>query len=726
MDANDTRYYDFGDFRLDTRRRTLLKNGDPVNLSGRIYDLLLIMVQNEGRILEHDELLDKVWDGMFVEQSNLKKSVSALRQVLGEQPNESLYVKTIPRRGYSFVSPVRAVSDDHGAETTTYRQTTREVTYEEIEEIDDEPVIKQLAAPQTRSFRRPVLFGLGIVLLLTAVGAGAWSYFAKRPMRFSVENVRISRLTTEGNAANPVVSSDGNYIVHTAVDDKGSHLRIKQLITGKTTTLFSLPKASYWASAFSPDGNFVYFFSKNWAEPEKSGLYKVSFLGGEANRISTAVGGGLVVSPDGKCVAFSRDNERREPEIIAVDNEGKNERRVAGYPEQVRIWSLNFAPDGASLLTAFRKQVSAEKMQFYLSEVSLADGSETPVIRENSTLIQQAIWVPDRQSVLLTMRQPNADITQIWQYFPSGGDMRRVTNDDYSYRTLKISNDGKSLFSTVETRISGIWMSKEKPDDFGLITNGVQFLDRVLWTRDGRLVVCGVEGGAESLWIMAADGSGKKAVTDGKDGIWLQPTMSNDGQSVVFTSSRSGTPQIWRIGLDGQNLTQLTASDTMVSIGQLLSDNKTVVYQKYIRPKGWLVVKQGPDGDVLPITDVETGGWSVSPDEKLLAYGATDPQTSKEAVFIKSLETGSVIASFPADIDRSLGWTRDGKAVVYDTAKNGASELYLQPIDGSAARWITDFRNDSIFWFDFSSDGQRLAIVRGKQPTDLVMIKEEN
>ena len=66
-----------------------------------------------------------------------------------------------------------------------------------------------------------------------------------------------------------------------------------------------------------------------------------------------------------------------------------------------------------------------------------------------------------------------------------------------------------------------------------------------------------------------------------------------------------------------------------------------------------------------------------------------------------------MIESFPADIDRSIGWTRDSKAVVYDTPKNGASELYLQPIDGSAARWITDFRNDSIFWFDWSSDGQR-------------------
>lgn len=73
METNIARYYEFGDFKLDSRRRILLKNGEKIPLSSRIFDLLLVVVQNEGRILEHNELLDAVWEGMFVEQSNLKK-----------------------------------------------------------------------------------------------------------------------------------------------------------------------------------------------------------------------------------------------------------------------------------------------------------------------------------------------------------------------------------------------------------------------------------------------------------------------------------------------------------------------------------------------------------------------------------------------------------------------------------------------------------------------------
>jgi DNA-binding winged helix-turn-helix (wHTH) protein len=65
--------YEFGEFRLDARRRSLSKNGEKVPLPARNFDLLLFMVENGGRILEHDELLDKVWAGTFVEQATLKK-----------------------------------------------------------------------------------------------------------------------------------------------------------------------------------------------------------------------------------------------------------------------------------------------------------------------------------------------------------------------------------------------------------------------------------------------------------------------------------------------------------------------------------------------------------------------------------------------------------------------------------------------------------------------------
>jgi Tol biopolymer transport system component/DNA-binding winged helix-turn-helix (wHTH) protein len=725
MSSSDIRFYEFGEFRLDTRRRTLLKNGEPQHLSGRIFDLLLVLIQNEGRIVEHDELLDTVWEGMFVEQSNLKKSVSALRQVLGEQANESLYVKTVPRRGYSFVSPVRALGDD--TETAIYREVEREIIVEEIvetEELDARGSVTALPAAST--FPRTAVYGIAGLLVIAAVALGAWKYFSEGPTRFSVENVRITRLTTEGNSANPVVSSDGNYIIYVKSDIRGSHLQIKQLLTGTTNLLISLPKASYWASAFSPDGNFVYFFAKNWGDPEKSGLYKVSFLGGEARRISTTVGGGLVVSPDGKSLAMARDTENREPEIIAMDSDGRNEKRVAVYTEQVRIWSLSYSPDGRDLLASFRNQLSSDKVKYYLSEISLATGAERVLIPDNPTLMQAAAWAPDKQSILLTVRQPNADISQIWQYFPSGGELRRVTNDDNSYRSLKISSDGKTIFSTVETRISGIWTAGAGDlENFRLATNGVQMMDRVLWTGDGRLVYSGTENGVEALWIMAADGSGRKMLTDGKDGIWLQPTISGDGGWVVFTSARSGTSQIWKIGVDGQNLTQLTNSDSPVSIGQLLADNQTFYYQKYQRPEGWVIARRAADGTVAAVTEKEADLWAVSPDEKFLAFGADDPQTGKEAIFIKSLENGSVVKTFSASADRVIGWTRDSKAVIYDTPRNGASELMMQPVDGGEVRTVTDFRSDTIFWFDWSRDGKTIAVVRGKQPTDVVMIKEE-
>jgi Tol biopolymer transport system component len=180
------------------------------------------------------------------------------------------------------------------------------------------------------------------------------------------------------------------------------------------------------------------------------------------------------------------------------------------------------------------------------------------------------------------------------------------------------------------------------------------------------------------------------------------------------------------VGLDGQDLTQLTHSDTQVSIGQLLSDNQTVFYQKNQRPQGWVVIRQNPDGTSVPVTEQEADRWSVSPDEKFLAFSADDAKTGKPAIFIRSLESGSIVTSFAGEPNRSFGWTRDSKAVVYDLRKSGASELMLQPVDGSPVRTITDFRNDTIFWSDWSFDGKTLAVVRGKQPTDIVMIKEEN
>ena len=234
MESKDFCCYEFGEFKLDARRRALSKNGEKVPLPARNFDLLLFMVENGGRILEHDELLDKVWAGTFVEQATLKKGISALRQILAEKP-ESEYIKTIPRRGYSFVSPVRLVPEDH--EMFFVRETEREILVEEYVETDEPEgdihssekiieipaaAVKELAAaPKKSQLPRIALYGIGGLLVrcrrLLPFETDCQSKASRQ--QFSAENVRITRVTNSGKVVSgTAASADGNYL---SVSDGG-------------------------------------------------------------------------------------------------------------------------------------------------------------------------------------------------------------------------------------------------------------------------------------------------------------------------------------------------------------------------------------------------------------------------------------------------------------------------------------------------------------------------
>jgi DNA-binding winged helix-turn-helix (wHTH) protein/TolB-like protein/Tfp pilus assembly protein PilF len=105
--------YQFGPFRLDTTERLLLRDGHPVPLTPKAYEMLLALVQRSGHIVEKDELLKEVWPDSFVEEGNLTQYVFSLRRALGENANERHYIETIPRRGYRFVASVKELAADN-------------------------------------------------------------------------------------------------------------------------------------------------------------------------------------------------------------------------------------------------------------------------------------------------------------------------------------------------------------------------------------------------------------------------------------------------------------------------------------------------------------------------------------------------------------------------------------------------------------------------------------
>ncbi len=106
-------FYDFGPFRLDSRRHVLLKKGAPVALSSKAIHMLVILVQRNGEVIEKDELMKQVWPDQIVEESNLTVNMSSLRKVLGETPNEHRYIATVPGRGYRFIADVNHSSDEN-------------------------------------------------------------------------------------------------------------------------------------------------------------------------------------------------------------------------------------------------------------------------------------------------------------------------------------------------------------------------------------------------------------------------------------------------------------------------------------------------------------------------------------------------------------------------------------------------------------------------------------
>ena len=94
--------FQFGDFLLIPRERLLLRDSEPVPLTGKPFDLLLALLRRSGQLVSKDELLQEVWSGRFVEEGNLSVNISAVRKALGS--GGTPFIQTVSKRGYRFVA----------------------------------------------------------------------------------------------------------------------------------------------------------------------------------------------------------------------------------------------------------------------------------------------------------------------------------------------------------------------------------------------------------------------------------------------------------------------------------------------------------------------------------------------------------------------------------------------------------------------------------------------
>src|SRR5262245_19551680 len=104
--------YEFGPFRLDPTERQLIREGQVMPLTPKVFDTLLLFIENSNLLLTKSDMIARLWPDSFVEEGNLAQNVSVLRRALGEQPDGKQYIETVPKRGYRFTAEVKLCSEE--------------------------------------------------------------------------------------------------------------------------------------------------------------------------------------------------------------------------------------------------------------------------------------------------------------------------------------------------------------------------------------------------------------------------------------------------------------------------------------------------------------------------------------------------------------------------------------------------------------------------------------
>jgi DNA-binding winged helix-turn-helix (wHTH) protein/Tol biopolymer transport system component len=326
--SNSIRFYEFDRFRIDAKRRLLMRDGEPIPIKAKALDTLVLFVQHAGRLLEKEELMDRLWPDTAVEEANLTQNVFEVRKALGEVPGEQRFIATAPRRGYRFVADVRRIPDDApvpGASTA-----------------GDQP------APPPEVAREPARPGWLLYAAATLASAVlvASLYVALRRTASATDmptpaGRNLTRLTYGPGLQTDVSwSPDGRRVAY-AWDKAGNLDLWIQHVDGGEPTRVTSASADDIQPAWSPDGQRLVFRS----ESEGGGIFTVGVKGGPVRRIAP-FGRRPAWMPNGRDVVFV-DNDAPHAAFVVSGDGGEAPRQILDTELARYVWQASaIHPEG--------------------------------------------------------------------------------------------------------------------------------------------------------------------------------------------------------------------------------------------------------------------------------------------------------------------------------------------------------------------------------------------
>ena len=569
-----------------------------------------------------------------------------------------------------------------------------------------------------------VSFGL-VILLIAAAGYGIYTLATRRRTQ-PFHNFSVAKVTEEGNALLAAVSPDGKYIL-SMVRDKGlASLLLRNVPTNSVTQVEPAANVYYNGLRFAPDGNYFYFVrSDPGAAAELKFLYRAPLLGGTPEKLAEDVDSNITFSPDGRKLAFMRyDNPEagKYQLIVRSVDQGTETALTTGLTNQ-RLLGPAWSPDGKTILCVISQPANGLTG---LVAVDAATGQQR-LLLSSADALGSPTWMPDGSGLLALDASRSTNYTRaqiVFLTYPEGV-ISPVTRDTNNYSDISLAASGQLLATVLS---EGRWNLMVMPAaDSGAdprpISPVVDFTN-ISWTHDGRII-----NDTDNMLHWANPDTGAKGTfVNQADSAAGDPWECADGHSVVFLLNQIGGKgqNIWRADASGGSLKQLTTG-TLDNFPVCSPDSRSVYYLDD-RPGHMRKVSIDGGASEKVSDQVLSGLFDISPDGTQAAITTVDHANGhEEKLLLIDTTSGQVLKQLKFEREPFgifIRFARDGKSVVYTVRENGVDNLWAQPLDGSAGKFLTSFKTEHIWDYHWSPDGSRLALVRGHDDSDVVLMRD--
>jgi eukaryotic-like serine/threonine-protein kinase len=578
-----------------------------------------------------------------------------------------------------------------------------------------------VAMPAARKPARAVTAVIA-ALAVVAVAAAVSVWISRRPRGFNLQNMKISQVTTTGNAGAAALSPDGRYIVYVRHDGAQESLWVQQMATGSNVQVLAPDQVHLVAVSFTPDGNYLLFVRSDKSTKNFRYLYQMPVLGGAPKQLARDVDSAPAFSPDGQRIAYVRgvlDPSGKETgnEILVANADGTSERVLAkrggfgpGLP------NVSWSTDGRTLALVSPETRNGNS-QWVLETISV-DTGEVRDLHAFPIFARAATWLPDGSGLLVAGTDPETARGQLWFVSYPKGEVSRFTNDlaDYDGCCLEVTRDGRSLVALQDTNLSDVWVAKGNGPEARQITSGEALGFGLSWVGN-RLAAANSRG---QWFLMNPDGSDRSPLTNDRD-PHFQLTACADGRHLVYSTWRNGRFELWASEADGSNEVRLIPQAVLgFGVGACTPDSKSVVYAA--DNSIWRVSVTGgtPEKLDLPFTQI-----GYSPDGRLMFHVSQRVEAGTMQAKLVIAPAGSKTPLHTLEYPYGMQFpqfTPDSKALSFLLSRNHATNIWEQPLSGSAPIQVTQFPSGEMFAFEWSRDGKQLAFSRGQRKTDVIMM----